>query len=326
VKLRWGALPLVVAALVAATSITSASAYDGGADYFSFQDESIEESSGVVAASHENDDVEVWWTHNDSDSPAELFEVDRFGCTLTTYDLEGDVPWTDVEDIAKHAPTNGAPTELWVGDIGDNLHERAEGIYLYRLDEPNVSASSVRADPACPLHERKTATVDTFHLVYPDQPQDAETLLVDPDDGRIYIVTKTPLQWSNVYATPEDGLDATGPNTLELLGTIVFPPSGTYKGTSTDPAQLGYDLAGRLQAVGGDIHPERERVVIRTYTDAWEWELPDGADLGLTLTLTPPTQTPLLYERQGEAIAYSRDGTFLVTTCEGIGCTGHVYR
>jgi len=51
-----------------------------------------------------------------------------------------------------------------------------------------------------------------------------------------------------------------------------------------------------------------------------------GASLGQTLTLGRPTQTPLRYERQGEAIAYSRDGTFLVTTCEDVGCTGHVYR
>jgi hypothetical protein len=38
-----------------------------------------------------------------------------------------------------------------------------------------------------------------------------------------------------------------------------------------------------------------------------------------------PTKIPLKYQRQGEAVAYTRDGRSLVTTCEDKGCTAHRY-
>jgi hypothetical protein len=315
VKLRRGVPVLVAAVALAATIAPNATAYDGGADHFSFRDDRINESSGVVASSKHDG---VWFTHNDSGDLPRFFAVDDLGCTLVTYTLGGIDAVSDVEDIAR------SDEGLWLADIGDNNHMR-DDLAVHLVSEPNVNASPHRESDGCPTPAEETVDVTTYRIAYPDTPHDAETLLADPETGQLFVVTKAPILQSFVYAAPLP-LDPDNVNTLELVGSIVFPPTTTYGGSTTPSQQMALDLAGRLWAVGGDIHPDRERVVIRTYTDAFEWELAPGADLGQTLTLGRPTQTPLIYERQGEAIAYSRDGTFLVTTCEDVGCTGHVYR
>jgi hypothetical protein len=89
--------------------------------------------------------------------------------------------------------------------------------------------------------------------------------------------------------------------------------------------QNAIDIVGRLMSTGGDISPTRDRVAVRTYTDAWEWALPEGASIGDVLTTTLPNQLALAYDRQGEAIAYTLDGTSLVTTSEDAHAVAHLY-
>jgi hypothetical protein len=58
-------------------------------------------------------------------------------------------------------------------------------------------------------------------------------------------------------------------------------------------------------------------VVVRTYSDAYEWEVPDG-DLLRALTLTAPrTRTPLPPTAQGEAVGYAADSRTLWVSSEG---------
>lgn len=328
-KLR-GVLLVSVAAL-AASSSTPAAAYTSGRDYFSFRDARIKESSGVVASSERDG---VFFTHNDSGDEPRFFAVDDQGCTLATYTLGGIAAVSDVEDIAR-GPHEGE-SALWLGDIGDNNRVRND-LAVHRVVEPNMNASPHGQSDGCPTGAVETVAVTTYRVAYPDRAQDAETLLADPETGQLFVVTKSPTLQASVYAAPLE-LDPAAVNVLELVGTITFPPSATYErdpveAVQGEPAMLEqgllpttpFDVIGRLWAVGGDIHPERERVVIKTQADAWEWELAEGASLGETLTDGTPTKIPLLWERQGEAIAYSRDGSALVTTCEDLGCTAHIY-
>ena len=313
---------LVLAAL--STTTSGAAAYGPGSDFFSFRDERINESSGVVASSKRDG---VFFTHNDSGDTARFFAVDDRGCTMGTYDLAGfDGPSFqashDVEDIARGSGS------LWLADIGDNSHQRAE-IAVYRVDEPNVDSSAHRGTNGCRAPETVAVAAETYRLRYADHPHDAETLLADPLTGQLFVVTKTPLGQSTVYAAPNPLLPGAA-NVLTPVATIVFPPSLTYDRDPVAQAlapstQVGFDAAGRLMAVGGDVAPGRDRVVVRTYTDAWEWAVPAGATSLAEAFLAPPTQVPLRYQRQGEAIAYTRDGRSLVTTCEDVGCTAHRY-
>ena len=319
---------LVVALLVQATAgggVGGAAAYGAGSDFFSFRDARIGESSGVVASSVRDG---VFFTHNDSGDKARFFAVDEQGCTLATYDLAGfdEAAFratADVEDLARGGGS------LWLGDIGDNLHQRSE-IAVHRVEEPNVDSSVHRSSTGCrSTAEAATVVAETFRLAYPDHPHDAETLLYDEVGSQLLVVTKTPFGQSSVYAAALPLLPGVV-NPLTLVGAIVFPPSTTYDrdpvAQVTAPStQIGFDVAGRLMAVGGDVSPTGDRVVVRTYTDAWEWVVPAGAASVAEAFLGVPTQLPLRYQRQGEAIGYTRDGASLVTTCEDVGCTAHRY-
>jgi hypothetical protein len=93
-----------------------------------------------------------------------------------------------------------------------------------------------------------------------------------------------------------------------------FTPQKT--GTSNP---LGF--IGQAQVTGGATAPDRTRVVLRTYSDAYEWDVPDG-DVVKALTTGKPRLTPLPDEPQGEAIAYSRDGALFLTTYETVNLPG----
>jgi len=153
-----------------------------GTPVFSFADDDIDESSGLV------DRGATMVTTNDSGDDAVLYVVDKGGRTIgrTTYADEV----TDVEALAPQGTTT-----VWAADIGDN-RERRTGVQVYRVE---VGSGDRRV--AAPR----------FDLVYPDGPHDAESLLVGPD-GRLRIVSKGILGGS-VYVAPKV-LDSDGPNRL----------------------------------------------------------------------------------------------------------------
>lgn len=154
-----------------------------GTTVFSFADDEIDESSGLV------DLGTTMVTTNDSGDDAVLYLVDKAGRTIgrTTYAAE-------VEDVEALAPV-ADQSAVWAADIGDN-RERRTSVQVYRV-------------PVAPGD--RTVTAPRFDLVYPDGPHDAESLLVG-QDGRLRIVSKGILGGS-VYVAPPV-LDPDGPNRL----------------------------------------------------------------------------------------------------------------
>jgi hypothetical protein len=158
---------------------------------FRFQDNEIIESSGLAVV----DGLVV--TVNDSGDAGRIFTVDP-----ATGETVGTTGWGDgPQDVEALAPMSD--TEVWVGDIGDNLESR--------------DAIEVAPVPVGPGSSDVDAPV--FRLVYPDGPHDAETLLADPGTGRLYVATKGVLG-GRLYAAPET-LDPRGPNRLEPLGDVL---------------------------------------------------------------------------------------------------------
>jgi hypothetical protein len=302
----------LVAVAVATFDLTcggSAHAYGPGKEIFRFADRRITESSGIVSSSSQE---RILFTHNDSGDTARFFAVDFRGCTQATYPLVG-ADANDWEDMAR-GPDERGRSALYFADIGDNLHQRTAGISVYRVAEPKVDVRTTGAKCRAGITKPVRNWV-RFDLAYPDLPQDAETLLVHPRSGQIFVVTKTYLDVSGVYAAP-DPLRPGVPNMLERVATIVFPPS-TVDPTPNPP----FGAIGRVNATGGDIAPKADRVVVRTYTDAWEWKV-DG-DVVAAFAATP-TQIPLPFTQQGEAITYSRNGRSLVTSTEGVNAPVHL--
>ncbi|XVU21153.1 hypothetical protein ACQPZJ_28215 [Actinoplanes sp. CA-054009] len=184
----------------------------------------------------------------------------------------------DTEDLAL-----GADGTVWVADIGDNSASR-ETIALWRLGPGS-------------------RTPELLRLKYPDGAHDAEALLLSPD-GTPIIVTKTPLA-AGAYV-PAGPLKKT--TALKLAGNVRLPVT-----TTSNP----FSLAGRLVITGGAVSADGTRAVLRTYADAFEFDVRDG-DVVAAITSGDPRQTTALPdEPQGESIAYSRDGSALLTISEG---------
>lgn len=192
-------------ALVAAVLATpfvlgaaSAAPEDGSADGHEvtrFADPEIVESSGLVV------DGGLLVTTNDSGDTARVFTVDlRTGETVGTTRFAGHA--SDQESLAP-----AGPGQVWVGDTGDNTHDRA--------DIEVVRVPVGRGD--------RDVAGQTFHLRYPDGAQDAEALLADPTTGRLYVVTKGPFR-GRVYAAPRR-LDAAHDNLLHEVAEA--PPMVT---------------------------------------------------------------------------------------------------
>lgn len=250
---------------------------------------SITESSGLAASGLADGRL---WTHNDSGDAPILYCIDVDAEPCGVWQVSGAEAF-DWEDIAAGPGPVPGRSYLYAGDIGDNRNER-RSIVVYRVPEPRVAPgtrSSSHTEPA------QTAPAALITLVYPDGPHDAESLLVHPRTGDIYIVTKAFFGPAAVYraAAPARG---TGTVELERVARI-----------STPGGRSGFFTAG-------DIAPDGKRLVLCYGFRGVELELSRGADFDV-IWRRPAHTVELGPSLQREAIAYSRDGNSLFTTSEG---------
>ncbi|WP_198347882.1 hypothetical protein [Plantactinospora sp. KBS50] len=183
----------------------------------------------------------------------------------------------DTEDLGI-----GADGTIWVADTGDN----------------NRSRQTVAVWTLAPGGNRPVL----HRMTYPDGAHDAEALLLTADGP--LIVTKQPGP-AGLYA-PAAPLVAGGTVPLAKLGEVSLPDT-----TTSNP----YSIFGRSLVTGGATAPDGRRVVLRTYADAFEFDVVDG-DVVAALTGGKPRIVPLPDEPQGESISYSRDGRWLLTVSE----------
>lgn len=256
-------------------------------------DARITESSGIAAS---RTTPGVYWTHNDSGDGPYLFAIDRMGRTLARY-VVPDAENRDWEDIAI-GPGPDGKSALYIGDIGDNNSRHSEGI-VYRVVEPKV-------DTAKNMQELHTGPGEKFPFHYPDGPHDAETLLVHPKTGEIWIVTKIPSGESGVYAFPMPLKPGTTV-TLNRVGTLNFK-ARYFTGKLAQAETL---------ATAGDISPDGSRLVIRTYLTGYAWKIAPGQSVPDALK-GKPKEFSLPLTRQGESLCFSLDGKSLLMTSEGV--------
>lgn len=235
----------------------------------------LPEGSGAAASPR---DPRRIWTHNDEGNV--LLAVDERGAVTARVRL----PKTDIEDWEALAagPCPGGSC-LFVGDIGDNDGER-DRITIYRMPEPDGTGAAER--------------IETFHLTYPDRPQDAETLLVTPK-GDIYIVTKGDTGPIALYRVPQ-GAKPGSVTRLERVGKPRTPGAVSAKDRITD----------------GAVSPDGTWVVLRTRTAlsfhaasdllAGQWQERGRVDLSR------------LGEPQGEGVTFA-DASTLYLVGEGGG-------
>ncbi|MFF4491746.1 WD40 repeat domain-containing protein [Streptomyces sp. NPDC001544] len=260
-------LALLAGVLLTGVFAVPASAADGdgvGDQGFTIKDSRITESSGL-AASHLHPGI--YWTHNDSDDGPYIYAVDsRTGRTVATLTLKGIGSPRDVEAISI-----GPGNEIYVGDIGDNLGGKWPYVWIYKLPEPKVLKD-------------QAVQAKQYVVKYSDGPRNAESLLVHPKTGRVYIIDKN-----------EDGGHLyEGPATLSSSGSNIFRPVAAIDLWATDAA----------------FSPGGRQLAVRGYFGGiyYDW---NGGKIKRQGRLDVPLQG------QGESVSYSPDGTKLMYGSEG---------
>ncbi|HYX32422.1 MAG TPA: hypothetical protein VE954_04860 [Oligoflexus sp.] len=226
-----------------------------------------------------------------SENNANFVAINQTNAAILGTYVAGVIPW-DWEDIA----TGPCPIGhcLYMGDIGRSSGHpppQPTTFAIYRMKEPNLSAGETNG----------TLQGDRFPFVYPDQPANAETLMVHPTTGEIYVVTKEDASGlSRAYKFPQP---LPAPDTLSTLIPV---------------AQLQMPLGpdGNFRAVtSGSIHPCANRFLLRTYRAVYEYRAPDGGNFESAFTVPPIALTDTA-EGQGEAIAYDANGSGYFTMSE----------
>jgi hypothetical protein len=215
----------------------------------------------------------IYWSHNDSDNAFELFALRADGAVVARFPLGGGTN-VDCEDIAV-GPCQRARDQscVYLADIGDNL-ERRQRLVLYEIPEPAVLDGATLS--ARPLAFR-----------YADRPHNAEAVLVDPHDGRVYVVTKVIDSLGTLYRL--DGLGGPGLARAVRLHRLVAPAG--FGGLTT----------------AATVHPSGARVLLRTYTQVWEYRGRPEQSIGAILAGTP-LAVPGATQPQAEAITYTANG------------------
>ena len=243
--------------------------------------------SGLAASWRHPD---VVYVHNDRNR-AEFFAVDQQARVLGRFTLAG-AQVQDIEDMEVSRCPGG--TCVFVADIGNNINPRTE-FAIYRASEPAEKPAGGQA---------ATLAAQRFAFRYEDGTHNAESLIVDPGSGDVYIVTK---------------VAAGAPSSAYRLDT--FAPQGVN--VARKVADLPIPAPGDQPATAGSAHPCGTGFLLRTGNAVYEFQIAPGAAFGTAFAATP-VKTPPPQEVQSEAVSYRADGRAYYTTSEGAGPPLHL--
>jgi hypothetical protein len=248
----------------------------------------MDETSGIAASTeHEG----IYYIHNDSGDTSRFFAITPEGKLKATYYFKGEgaekLGVMDCEDIAVGPGPDKDKSYVYLGDIGDNRAVRTH-LVIYRFNEPIITGDSIKHVEASPLYVK-----------YPDGAKDAETLMVDPVDQLLYIVSKRKNSVS-IYTTP-----------------LNFKANDTITLTKRSTIHLG-GIPPFKWVTAGDISKDGTQILLKNYKNVYYWKRPAGVPVWQAMT-EKPAKLYYKQEKQGEAIAFTPDGKGYYTASEGIG-------
>lgn len=251
--------------------------------------EDIRESSGVAVSKCQPD---VFWTHNDSAGGPFIYAINSKGESLGTFKIPNaeNVDW---EDIAAAKGTDGG-CFIFIGDIGDN-ELKHDTRTVYRVKEPSVSAASASSSKNDPL---PTLNADALQFSYRGGRRNAETLMVEPSSGDIYVISK----------------HFDGPATVFKLAPDFTKP-GVQAAVELASISMPASPAGLL--TGGDISPDGKHVILCDYYSGYELTLPPNSKSFDEVWKAKPVAFDLGPRHIGEAIAFGMDANVVFATTEG---------
>ena len=280
-------------------------------------DDRLPEVSGIVPVTGRDG---LYWVHNDSGDNARILAMKEDGTIVAEVAVKGAAA-TDWEDIAigpfpagplppgplppgltasTPPPASTQPIAeaikaprlfLFLADTGNNDASRKE-LVVWRIPEPEIASVPTAKQPILKLESQPAVAI---RFRYPGRTHDCEAMVVHPETGKIYLLTKAVFQ-SKVFRI--DGAVAAGEDGVVQTAEEVAEMSPGFMVTAADVSRDG------------------RRLILRTYLQVQEYRLPDGAAFE-EIFLQPKTVLPSsLLEIQGEAICFAHDGRSIVTVSE----------
>lgn len=250
-------------------------------DYFKTQialgeltDPQLKEVSGITPAYLEGN----FWVHNDSGDGATIYLIDHQAKLLKKFSLEG-VSVVDCEDIDR--VKIGDTYFLVLADIGNNAGKRT-WTCLYVFPEP-------QADDAGLIPKK---SIRAIFLKFPGQQRlDAESIMIDPIDKMLYVISKREFR-STVYSA------------------AVFTNSKQQYFTLNSVAELPFTFA-----TAAAIDPTGTQLLVKNITHIFYWQR-NRSESWKQVFQQKPAILPYQVEPQGEAIAFDSKGNGFYTISE----------
>ena len=207
-----------------------------------------------------------------------LYTIDGTSCKATSKNYGGFPGTRDPQDLSI-----GSDGTIWSADIGD----------------PDGSRTSVGFERVAP--GASTATIS--RVKYPDGAKDAKAFVLDGDDTPIIFAITAGQPGAAIYKPAA----ALVPN-VQCPGCPALAKVGDFTPVSQDSTVAG----GPTVVTGANKSADGKKVVVRTAGYAYEYDVTDGKVVD-AITKGKPRVTQLPSEPDGEAIAYTADGTKFMT-------------
>jgi hypothetical protein len=236
------------------------------------------ELSGIAASRRSRG---VLWTHNDSGDTERVFAISTRARYLGTYRVRSEYQ-EDWEDIAVGpGPVRGV-SYLYIGSIGGNGGRRVT--YVYRAREPSVAAQTPRTG--------SLRHVVKLRMRYPGGASyNAETLLVNPRNHAIFVLTKSSSGLTRVFRYPAARQNRRSTYTLQLVRVLQLPGPAT----------------------AGDISPDGRKILIKGYGYTYLWHRSPRSSIASALAREPCR----VANGPGEAIGFAAGSKSYFTVAEG---------
>jgi hypothetical protein len=269
----------------------------------------LSEISGLVASIQ---NPGILWAHQDSGRPTNLIALGTNGSNRGEWNLAGATN-NDWEDIGA-AMVDGEPL-LYIGDFGDNSARRTD-LNILRIREPLLVANGGGIVPE--------TDIERIQFQYPAIPggeggpgvpgvparRDAESMIVDPHSGDIYILSKRETVGRLFLLAHQQNY--IGVQTLEYLGEM--------------PAIIHDRLYGfSVSTTAADISRDGLEIIVRNYEHVLYFRRPDlSVSIADLLTGSAIEELPFFGARipggepKGEAICFSASADAYFTIGERV--------
>lgn len=215
------------------------------------------------------------WVQQDSGNPNDIALLSHDGSFLKNMNIKTAIN-RDWEDmLIANGPVAGI-NYIYIADIGDNNLAYSQ-YNIYRFAEPGEAAVDV---PGC----------DKISFQYPDGSHNAEAILVDNNTKDIYIITKN--------------------DTPARIYKLLYPQNTSTVNTAMLSGTLSFK-----DVTAAAFSPDGKEIMVKTYSNIYNWKLKNGENIEKKLAETPVTIT-YQFEPQGEAICFKNDNSGFFTLSE----------